>query len=442
VTSSSYDVVIVGGGTAGCVLAARLSEQASRRVCLVEAGPDYGRYAEGRWPADILDGRTLPLDSHCWERDDGEDPSQLRARILGGCSAHNACVILRGLDADYDDWGPGWTAEELTPYLDRAEQMLAARPVVPNSSPWHRAWSEAVGDDVLDYFVNMTPDGVRWNASFAYLDDARPRENLTILADTTVDRVLLAGDRATGVATSRGEVAAGLVVMCAGAYGSPAILLRSGIGQDAGLPVGEGLCDHVGTGIGWEPTDELREQWDAAGLGVSGAIVRARSSLCDADGWDLLVLTAAEGDYDISAAVFVMKPRSRGRVTLTSPHADAPVHVEHGFLSDERDAAALTEAFERLRNLGRSEPVARYAARELRPGADVDPEEHVRATARGFFHPTGTCALGSVVDERCRLLGHDALVVADASAIPTIPRVPINLTTAAIAERVAALLVD
>jgi choline dehydrogenase len=442
-----YDAVVVGGGTAGCVVAGRLSEQAARSVCLVEAGPDYGPYANGRWPADILDGRALPLDSHCWERDDDADRSQLRARILGGCSAHNACVILRGPDADYDTWGPGWTGRELTPYLDRAEQMLAARPVAPDTSPWHVAWREAVGDDAIDYLVNMTPDGVRWNAAFAYLEDARPRENLTILADTTAARVLLVGNRAIGVATSRGEIAAGLVVLCAGAYGSPAILLRSGIGPAAGLPVGEGLCDHVGTGIGWEPTDELRDEWDTWSrdhdVGVSGAIVRARSSLCDDDDdGDLLLLTAAGGDDDISAAAFVMKPRSRGRVALTSPHADAPVHIEHGFLADERDAAALCEAFERLRELGGSRPVARYAARELRPGADVAAEAHVRATARGFFHPTGTCAMGAVVDERCRVLGYDDLVVADASVMPTIPRVPVNLTTAAIAERVADLLVD
>jgi choline dehydrogenase len=135
-----------------------------------------------------------------------------------------------------------------------------------------------------------------------------------------------------------------------------------------------------------------------------------------------------------------MTPRSRGRVALTSPHADAPLHIDHGFLSDDRDASALCEAFERLRELGHSEPVSRYAARELRPGVDVGADEHVRATARGFFHPTGTCALGRVVDEHCRLLGHDDLVVADASVIPTIPRVPVNLTTAAVAERVADLI--
>ena len=108
-----HDVVVVGGGTAGCVLAARLSEDPSRSVCLVEAGPDYGHYSEGRWPADILDGRWLALDSHRWEQDDEDDRSQARARILGGCSAHNACVVLRGADADYDEWGDGWTAAEV-----------------------------------------------------------------------------------------------------------------------------------------------------------------------------------------------------------------------------------------------------------------------------------------------------------------------------------------
>jgi len=132
-----FDVVVVGGGTAGCVLAARLSEEPARTVCLVEAGPDYGSFGDGRWPDDILDGRWLATDSHCWERDDEEDRSQLRARIMGGCSAHNGCVILRGAPADYDEWGPGWTAEKLTPSLDRASLQLvrsASKSSPPGSS--------------------------------------------------------------------------------------------------------------------------------------------------------------------------------------------------------------------------------------------------------------------------------------------------------------------
>ena len=112
--------MIVGGGSAGCVLAARLSEERGRSVCLVEAGPDYGPRAEGRWPADILDARWLAF-SHSWETE-REDRSQLRARIIGGCSAHNACVVLPGAPADYDEWGHGWSHAAIEPYLARAER--------------------------------------------------------------------------------------------------------------------------------------------------------------------------------------------------------------------------------------------------------------------------------------------------------------------------------
>jgi choline dehydrogenase len=430
---------------AGCVLAARLSEEPSRSVCLVEAGPDYGPYADGRWPEDILDGRRLALDSHRWEQDDPDDRSQARARILGGCSAHNACVVLRGADADYDEWGPGWTATELRPYLDRAERTLETRVLDDRElHPWLRAFAEAAGADAIVHPVNMTADGVRWSSAFAYIDPARDRPNLTILADTLVDGVVLDGKRATGVETSAGHLDAGTVVIAASAYGSPGVLLRSGIGPESGLPVGEGLLDHVGTGMGWEPTDELRSDWDAfardAPPAMAGITIEARSSRCPEGVCDLFLFPALDPGYQISAAAFAMKPRSRGRVTLTSIEPQAPLRIEHGFLEDEDDVPVLVEGFERLRDLGRSGPIRRYAAREARPGEDVAAEAHVRATARGFFHPTGTCAIGSVVDQEGRVLGYENLVVADASIMPTIPRANTNLTTAAIAERIAELL--
>jgi len=429
-------VLVLGGGTAGCVLAGRLSKDPGRRVCLVEAGPDYGHYDEGRWPEDILDGRQLAF-SHSWASEPEDDRSQLRARILGGCSAHNACVLLEGAPSDYD-WGPGWSYEELEPHLRRAERELRMRATPHDQlSPWHRLFAEAGGDDAILHPVNAV-GSVRWNAAFAYVDPARERENLTILGDTIADRVVVEHGRAVGAVTSAGDLRAETVVVAAGAYGSPGILLRSGID---GLPIGEGLLDHVGVGFSYEPTERMRAEMAAfeasEPLWMGQVTVRARTSMCGEGGCDLFFFPAADPGGAISAAVFAMKPVSRGRVSLRSSDPEAPLAIDHGFLRDKRDSRVLVEGVELVRELLAGEAFRRYVAREERPGADVRAAVYVRAGKRGFFHPTGTCAIGRVVDERCRVLGVDGLVVADASVMPDIPRANTNLTTAAIAERVA-----
>jgi choline dehydrogenase len=431
---AQYDVLILGGGAAGCVLAGRLSQDPDRSVCLVEAGPDYGHYDEGRWPPDILDARWLALDSHRWERDDEDDRSQIRARVLGGCSAHNACVVLRGAPEDYDEWG---SYADFEPYLRRGEETLRTRPTAfEELSPWHRAFAEAGGDDAILHPLNAVGD-VRWHTAFAYVDPARARENLTILADTLVDRVLLEDDRAVGAVAGGRNLAADVVVVCGGAYGSPGILLRSGIGPEgevAQLPVGEGLADHVGTGAGWTPTERLvRETAEHEALhGLwMGQVTISRES------GSLFMFPAIDPGPEISGAVFAMKPFSRGSVRLNGPDPETPLAIDHGFLRDERDVEVLTRGFEGLRELASSEAVGSYVEAEARPGAEVDPEEHVRATARGFFHPVATCAIGRVVDERCRVLGFENLYVVDASAVPTIPRANTHLTTVALAERAA-----
>jgi choline dehydrogenase len=442
---ASFHVLVVGGGSAGCVLAARLSED-GRRVCLIEAGPDYGPYADGRWPADMLDARRLAF-SHAWETE-REDRSQLRARILGGCSAHNACVALPGAPADYDEWGHGWSYDAIEPCLRRAERQLRVHTLTREElSPWHRAFADATGSDAILHPVNVV-DGVRWNAAFAYLDPARERDNLTILGDTLVDRVVLAGERAVGVATSAGELRAATVVLAAGAYGSPAILLRSGIGPERGLPVGDGLCDHVGVGFGYRGTDRL--QREAAehdrehSLYMAQSTVAIRSSVCEAGLSDLFFFPAidppGEGGYEVSAAVFAMKPVSRGSVRLNSPDPRAPLAIDHGFLSEPRDTEVLVEGFESLRELAGCDAIRAYAGDEIRPGPQVDATTHVRETVRGFFHPVATCAIGRVVDGGGRVYGLDGLFVADASIMPTIPRANTNLSTVALAERLAGLI--
>jgi choline dehydrogenase len=435
--SERYDVLVLGGGTAGCVLAGRLSAEPDRRVCLVEAGPDYGPYDGGRWPSDLLDGRALAF-SHSWATEAG-DRSELRARVLGGCSAHNACAVIEGTPADYDEWGPGWTHAELRPYLDRARAQLRARSWREDElSPWHAAVRRAAGPGAIAHEANAV-GVVRWNAAFAYVDPVRDRTNVTILPDTLVDRI----DPEPGVAyTSRGALEAATLVLTAGAYGTPAILLRSNIGPGLAhdLPVGEGLADHVGVGVAWEPTAELQEAMSrhAERHPVFMAQVTVRLS-----GGDVFLFPAVDpgtAGWEVSAAAFAMKPFSRGRVSLLSPDPEAPLHVEHGFLSDSRDAPMVVEGVEALRSIVVQEPVARFAGRELRPGPEVPAAEHVQATARGFFHPTGTCAMGRVTDSHGRVLGLEQVVCADASIMPTIPRANTNLTVAAVAERIAELL--
>jgi len=433
-----FDVLVLGGGTAGCVVASRLSEDPGRTVCLVEAGPDYGAYGEGRWPEDILDARWLAF-SHSWETD-REDRSQLRARILGGCSSHNACVVIEGAPSDYDEWGHGWSYATIRPHLERARKQLRTRSVERKAlSPWHAAFADESPDAIV-HDVNAV-GMVRWNAAFAYLDPARPRANLTILGDTLVDRVTHSVARATGAATSAGEFEADVVVLTAGAYGTPGILLRSGIDE---LPVGEGLQDHVGVGFGYEATTAFARDMQVfastSPVTMGAVTLPVRSSRCAPGVHDLFLFPGVEPEedgYAISAAVFAMKPRSRGSVRLRSDDPREPLAIDHGFLAAEADVAVLAEGVEALRDLVRAEPITRYAARETRPGPEVDAETHIRAEARGFFHPTGTCALGHVTAGDGRVLGYDGLYVADASFIPSIPCANTNLSVAAVAERIA-----
>jgi choline dehydrogenase-like flavoprotein len=466
-----FDVVVVGGGTAGCVLASRLSENPDRHVCLVEAGPDYGPLSEGRWPSEILDARTT-APTHLWGAG-AADGRTLGGKVLGGSSSVNACMAVQGTSADYDEWGPGWTYESLRPFLERARDMLRTAPAntkVPG--PFHLAFVEAaraLGFPVLDdlddlerpvgagSFPANVVDGARWNAALAYLDACRARPNLTVRPDTLVDRVVLRAGRAVGVVDAEEAFhEAEVVVLAAGAYFSPAILLRSGIGPQAtlerlarpvvaDLPVGERLLDHCGVNVAWAPSGDLRDDTERRArdgeLFAPHALLKAASSGCPAEAWDLhLVTWIAAGDepgeYEANVMVFLMKPSSHGRLTLRSSDPSHLPAVERGFLSDPADLAPILEGLELARELARTHPLAGLLASERRPGT-VPPEEYVRSAVRGYFHPAGTCAIGQVVDRNCRVLGVEGLLVADASVMPTIPRANTNLTTAAIAERIA-----
>ena len=468
----TFDVAVVGGGTAGCVLAARLSEDASRSVCLIEAGPDYGSRTSGRWPPDLLDPRAFTF-THDWGTG-GEDERSLGARVIGGCSVHNACMALAGTASDYDEWGAEWSYERIAPYLDRAREMLrVGQANTPDPAPFHAAFLEAGTALGLPFLedpddlarptgVARLPanvvDGVRWSTALAYLDDARSRPNLTIVTDTLVDRIEVAGGRAVAALTVAGErIEAAIVVLAAGAYFTPAVLLRSGIGPEEelarhaisvveALPVGEALLDHHGTGIRWSRTDALdRETADhvtrTGPLFLPHAFVKAASSVCAPNAWDLHLVSwtspADDGSgYEASVGVFHMKPGSAGRVRLRSRDPNELPVVERGFLRDPGDLATVVEGLELARELAAHEPLARLLGSEREPGAE-ELSAYATRTMRNYFHPAGTCGIGRVVDTQGRVLGMEGLVVADASVMPTLPRANTNLTTVAIAERLA-----
>jgi choline dehydrogenase len=408
--SGRFDVIVVGGGAAGCVAAARLSEDEQRRVCLLEGGTDYGAHDAGRWPPDALDGRRLAL-AHVWPPLD-EDRSKLRPRIIGGGSSVNACMLALGAPADYD-WGGGWDHGALVPYAERALETLGARRFDDAQlGPWHTTLLRAAREAGLDASPNLVNlhGTTRWNDAFAYLDPARPRPNLDIRGDTVVERldpprVLLAGgDR----------LEAPLIVLAAGAYGTAWLLLRSGAGEG----VGDRLYDHPGVGMGWAP---VARDDDTI---MSQVTLRARSSVARDEAWDTFVITAEEGP-ERTAAIFSMTPRSSGTVRA-SP--DGPL-VDHGFLAGE-DATRLVEGIELARRL---------LGPDVRPGRDADLHRYVRENVRGFFHPVGTCALGAVTEYDGRLRGVDGVVCCDASVIPRLPRAPTHLTVLAVAERIVSL---
>lgn len=478
----AFDVLVLGGGSAGCVLASRLSEDDGRRVCLVEAGPDYGPFGAGRWPADILDGR-LPGGSHHWSDSGGSLPV---ARILGGCSAHNMCTLMHGAPADYDGWAegtgdPGLAHETFEPYLRRAQDRMTQRRFADEElDPWFRGLAAASTEIGLPVHEDANDPGAtegigrvpfnlrgttRWNAAFGYLDEARERSNLTIVADALVDRVLLRGERAVGAEVlqsgRRRSLGAGLVVLCAGAYGSPAILIRSGIGPEeelqrlgispaAVLPVGEGLRDHFGVPVRFAPSEAMTREIAVHREGADDpsmqGVVKARTSSCPEALWDLHLLVAVFPAGDgvvLSSSSMLLQPEWEGSVSLRSADPAVLPAVTGLNLTTGRDLDAALEGVELARRLVDTDALRERVAGELQPGTDVTPDE-LRARGRDglttYFHPVGSCAMGQVTDSAGRLHGFENLRVVDASVIPQPLRASPHLTVMALAERAAGLL--
>ena len=435
-----FDVVIIGAGSAGCALAYQLCRTDGLSVCLVEAGPDYGPLADGRWPPELLDPRHDPV-THDWgyqvERHEGPSFVDARARVVGGCSAHNDCAAIWGLPADYDAWAeagnPGWSYDDLRPLVQRIEgtsldsstpyrgldgPLYTERMKEGELSIYQRYFIEACVADgfprvddmsgpapeegVGSYHANVK-DSVRWSAAFAFLDPVRRHPGLTILPETLTDRLIIEGNRAAGVVCQSKdgtvEVRGERLVLSAGAYGSPAILMRSGIGPAGHLReldidvkldlpgVGRNLHDHpsfymqhLPTSGMWQTVTRVQAERDAYRGQV---LLRAKSPFCQG-AFDLHVMPSQVirtlEDRTLELYVCNMAPLSRGEVRLRGKDPDLPPRILTRYLSDPegRDMAVLTYGLSLVRSIAGKEPLASAFDRESEAWDSLRSESQIR----------------------------------------------------------------
>ncbi len=530
----TFDYVIAGGGSAGATLASRLSEDPSVSVCLLEAGGD-GRELLIRVPVGIaamLPGRPR-INNWAFQTEpqpglNGRRGYQPRGRTLGGSSAINAMLYVRGHPTDYDDWAQGgcagWSWNDVLPYFRKAEgNQRGGDPLhgadgplqvrdQANPRPLAHAFIEACAqhqirrnDDFngpeqegaglyqVTQFHDSRRRGERCSAAAAYLHPAMQRKNLTVVTGAHATRISFDGRRATGVHYRRGRTehlaeARREVIVSAGAFGSPQLLMLSGIGEPEelrahgidvrhALPgVGRNLQDHLDFILSWKT-----KHTDCFGIGPRGAWNLVRHALqWRRDGTGMLSSPIAEAGafvrsspqaerpdlqmhfcigivddhtrkihlgFGYSCHVCVLRPHSRGTVGLSSADPQAAPRIDPAFLSDERDADLLLRGARLMRDILAAPAFAAYRHKEIyTAGIETDAElmQHIRARADTIYPPVGTCRMGSdegaVVDPELRVRGFEGLRVVDASIMPTLIGGNTNAPTIMIAEKAADLI--
>ena len=492
------DYLVAGGGTAGCVLAARLSDDPTKQVILVEAGSSEGPAAMAdptSW-FDLWNSSVDWADQTVMQRNtDGAVHNWPRGKVLGGSSSINGMLHMRGHRSSYDRWeelgAQGWNYDALLPFLRRSETAAGRDPrvrgadgpmvIIDHADPdaLSRAWLDAVvevgypmtddGNGMVTEGVSRTEmnivDGRRQSAADAYLLPILDRPNLRVVTDAHVGELLFDGNRCRGARYTRGashrcvEVEREVIV-CAGAVGTPHLLMLSGIGPAAHLRengidvladvpgVGQNLHDHLMCWITYAAAAPLPRT-----IGAPHVFLRSSSRVEP----DLRIGLAPiafgprwtfQQEAGFSVLFALMDPASRGSIRLTGPRPQDPLLIDPAYLTEEQDLDIMLIGLRRAEEIATSSALAPWRGESLDPALDTADDDacraHIRANAGSYFHPVGTCRIGTdelaVVDPALRVRGVHGLRIADASVMPAIVSAATNATVLAIAERAAALI--
>ncbi|WP_028601872.1 GMC family oxidoreductase [Ottowia thiooxydans] len=531
-SSLEHDYVIVGGGSAGCVLANRLSAERGTTVLLLEAGPD----AEPFWVRTPAGVGNVFFDERINWKFFTEPEAKLagrrlywpRGKVMGGSSAINGMVYVRGFASDYDHWrdqgNAGWSWQDVVPYFQRSESSDSGEstwrgrggPLRVSFPHGQHATTDAfvlagvaagvsrnrdiagATQEGVGYLQHTIGDGVRSSTARAYLASARSRPNLGVLGDAAVTRLCIENGRATGVefvrnGTRQFAKARKEVLVCAGAIGSPQLLMLSGIGapdrlQAHGLPVvralpgvGSNLQDHLAMNAGYEVREGaslnaalsgwrkfshgaryLLHRRGPLAVGASHAVAFVRSDTRIEVPDIQLSFRPLSFAFDsknqlrmhpfpgVQFASAMLRPRSLGYIALRSADPTAPPLIHANYLTDPDDERVMIATLRWIRRIAAASPLAELIVREDLPGAQVDSDEQimdfVRKNSQTLYHPVGTCAMGSgpqaVVDTRLRVHGVPGLRVVDASIMPTIVSGNTNAPTIMIAEKAADMILE
>jgi choline oxidase len=501
--AGTFDYVIAGGGTAGCALAARLSEDQDVTVCVLEAGP-----------SDVGDDNILVLSEWMHLLDSGYDwdypvePQErgnsfmrhARAKVLGGCSSHNSCIAFLPPAECLDEWvtmgADGWSAAEVLPLTDRLKQTVVLRDVPPED-PCGTAVLEAAekvglptvgfnrGETVHNgagwFQINAAEDGTRMSSSHAYLHPIlESRRNLEVRTGCWVSEIVFDDAvSATGVRYLRPDLtgydtvsARREVIVTAGAIDTPKLLMLSGIGPSVHLRemgihvrvdspgVGSNLDDHVEGLVFWEaskPMVTTSTQWWEIGLFTTVDEGSAQPDLMMHYGSVPFDMNTLRRGYPTTDNGFCLTPnvtqgRSRGTVRLRSPDFRDRPRVDPRYFTDPEgyDERIMLTGVRLARRIAEQAPLAAWVGRELAPGPDATTDDelldYIHQCHNTVYHPAATARMGSVtdpmavLDPQLRVKGASRLRVVDASAMPKLPAVNPNITVMTMAEKCADLI--